>query len=711
MRDETQCEIELDRSLVQEQQKALLLCIEDVGEELSDRTLEDLSLLLVSCRCTREGQRIIPTLSLLKRAGEECRLVDSLEDLLLFITAHGPKAEIPQPPPRFWEQLYQYAKGKEFQILAHSESTSSGISVFFIGCFTGNITQHSTEKAKTRLLDISQRAVNVVRNSLNLINYSMDRTLNDWSTLLSRLRPRNLQLQSVDEAIVTVCEFIESEYNIQCSIFQFEPRKDEWQPYSADASLTDLAFADLLNRLMKRLDSHKPLYGRHKQKYYLFVPFGSVRAKTFVQYVLFLVNDDPMPSYLPQNLARFIDYYFNEALQQERLSILSGLNRETLQIPGQSPDIFASPAFHPIKAMYTFASSTFRCVLRVSNVFAITMRIFDPSVRGLRLLVEEVDFRMNKLESGTRLDVIPLKDKAKSLNARTFVKLGEQSSPQRRPILSPHSSYNRRFEAASEICYNLHFKSQRVGTVNFEYPMFKGYEFEEGFLDAIVSSLESHLTMLLEFSDKHWLTRRAQYEQNVHEAINVISNSRLSKKDQMQISDYLRRGLLVDQGTPRMLGEATKYVREYLAKKEQSGPYDMSDLEQCCRCEISDPEIKVDAYWLGLVNIILKNLLENFFKYCIHNRDFLTVRHGKGDDYITIKLFGSIPFPEDVLLYGTFRPLPSPNFDEVKPERKGLLLVGILTRQLGGFVHLANSTEKSRCTLFITIPLSQETAQ
>ena len=90
----------------------------------------------------------------------------------------------------------------------------------------------------------------------------------------------------------------------------------------------------------------------------------------------------------------------------------------------------------------------------------------------------------------------------------------------------------------------------------------------------------------------------------------------------------------------------------------------------------------------------------------MYKKDFLIIRHDKGEQYVKIRLFGSLPFPEEVLRAGTYRPLPP--LDPIKPERKGLLLVGILVRQLGGVVEVANSVGKSRCSIFIRVPLRQE---
>lgn len=690
-------------SVLNQPRRSFLLCVEDVVDLLSHHALADLNLLLVSHHRTRESDRIIPTLSVLKRAGSDPRPASSVEDIVNFINdVGGIDSKSTGPLPRISEQIVDRAKAVGFdypsQLLPDNNSTPDGL---FVSVLVHPISTNLVA-FNDILSSIFQNATHIIRNSLNLLNDSMSRTLEDWHALFQQLNPPGQPLQSVDEAVLTFCGYVASEYKVPCHIFEFDLRDNKWSldsrsPFNAEVE----SFLPLIDDLMKRPDSHKPLHGRQADKYYLFIPFVSARANTLIQYALVLLSKEPMAWYLPLNVVRFVDYYFNDALQKEKLRILADLNQETLRIPSQPPSYFASFSFHHQEEISNFARSAFRRILRISNAFAATLRLYEPGVRGLRLLVEELDPQLDKMGAGNRLEVIPLADRSRSLNARTFI---ESPNYQSRERFKKGDVYNRRFDAKSEICFNMRFKGSKVGTINFEYPMVRGYEPELEFLQAIVSAVENHLTLLLEFSDKHWLTRRAQYEQNVHEAENLIRTSNLSEHSKTEITEYLRRGLLVEQGVNRQLQDISIYFKSYLEKLVPCGTLHVN---RCYHIDLPEPFITIDAYWLGLVEIILKNILDNFFTYCDPRRDSIIVRHRVGDrvnsDLILIKISGSLPFPKEVLRHGTFRPLPSP--DILKHESKGLLLVGILTRQLGGVVEIANSIGSSRCSLLVKIPL------
>lgn len=571
------------------------------------------------------------------------------------------------------------------------------------------LTRNLPSSAKPLLPLIAEVAYALRLSSLNLANESKRITGADWGDFQKLLEESHVGVESPR----VLCEYLSHKYGLTATHWFRSSPQDGWTLRDTYA-LSDMAVEDLveiptaaLMRFNDQLQFGRPLYGKHGHRYLMIVPFVNPRARVPVDVsrIVCLESRTPFRPYVVRNVLEFQDRYFNEYLQKAQMGHLADI-----QDWWGAANI--SEVFEFRREFATLANSTFEKIIALSNAFSATCRIFDPESASLVLLTEVTEDGVQRTASAEKVRAIPLAKVEASVNTQTFLKC-EKGRYIYVKNQREDGEFHLRKNSRAEICFPLFFKAARLGTLNFESPVPAGFfETDRQYLTLITNQLMRHLEQRFDANDKYWLSRRAQLEQNVHELSNIIRESAFPVGYRERIAALLNKTSVStskpDQPLQRLVEFRDNYLPERTTRIAALGDESEQILSvrlEACRFDLPDPTSLMTDHKMSLLKIIYKNLLDNLCMHCDPERDRLYV-DGTTKGAVRITMISQRPFTEHELQNAGVAPIAGCGSHPagVEDEHSGLLLVGILTRHLGGFMHVKNRDSKPGSIVYLTIP-------
>jgi len=265
----------------------------------------------------------------------------------------------------------------------------------------------------------------------------------------------------------------------------------------------------------------------------------------------------------------------------------------------------------------------------------------------------------------------------------------------------------------TQLCFTVFFKRAAIGVLNFESTIRKGIgENDTTYLMKIRSALENYIQLIYESTDKYWLTRQNQIYQNLHELQNLIGGINFPDDYRNIIKDYIDQKNIREsnQMVPlsRLIGFRENYLEAYrndLVATNTNPSYINEIIEEyskACTISISDESISMEAYKVDMIEVIYKNMLDNFKNYSLSNRGRFNVYLRKSKDILGFHSRSSEPFPDCV----HNKLLQTPIWQEHRGRYSyGMFIVGMLARQLNGFAYAENLEDSNRGALRVEIPI------
>ena len=680
----------------------LLLPIEDLIELLRHPVFEGLDLLLLTIRHRghdfRQG-RPVPTLSAYRCPDGMAGGFDSLERIFNFLGTHfEPPASDVAPT------LDHVLRGAE-SVGYVPRATLARVVVLSRGRKSGSA------RALRQLASAFQ---SFSQNSVNLLNESYDIAIAEWQELRKRLRPSShLGLESF-------CEFILERYGLRTYPHELAGYPPLWSSLGQVPESEPDRLTGLVRSLTSQIGSRKPFYWRRESKYYLLIPFVPRRAQSRrrLRYCILACSDTPIKRYVVDNLVRFIDLYFNEFLEVQRSKHLAELREATLALHLEVRQQPFTRRAQVRQRLAKFSHGALSNVVETTNAFSATLRLFEFESQTLKREAMATGADVRATRSNSETERIPV-NQLNSVNAQTF-RQTRKGRHRYEPNLAT-SALRHREGSASELCMPLFFKDTKLGTVNFESPELRGFDDDISYITQVVGEIENFVALLFESNDKYWLARRSRYEQNVHELSNLISRAAdLPEHYREQIRGWITQTAITGLSDAHPLEELEKFRNTYWQRSRLNLPAlgeleteRIDTYERGTAVVLRNPLLCIPAYQMSLLKLIYKNLLDNYQDHGNRLRDKLIVRHRGVGRPVEFNVVSSHPIPHEKLEAASLAPIAS--HDPQKGEHSGLLIVGVLARHLGGFVHLGNLPRttgiglgtQEQFRMVVTVPISE----
>ena len=491
-------------------------------------------------------------------------------------------------------------------------------------------------------------------------------------------------------------------------------------------------------------ENRMPISFKEDDTYFLLVPVAKNHEKEYFRYAILIANDKPIEQFLLKNLDEVVSYYFSSYIEEQKRTLLADMQMEffkNISVFGDSKQKLkelAEREFEKIVQITNAYSATIRLYNPAKGSLQLFVDKFNENENAKRTKdLKEIFF--TDYQDGPH--------QGKSIHWRMFLtqeryiddypvavyegRLLNYYKPKKtKHSFKKNKSLPAREQTASEFCVPLYFKQIKIGTINFESPIVNGFDSEcilnvdgkpeivlvkkgkdkkqkiiyekcvkirnDSFLYAVKIILETYYILLFENNDSHFTSRLIERESNFHDLNNLVDSNNDLNLHRERITKLLGNIRSVNENSIYTFGDVlsirTKkianrksnlgdYANRVIPELESSLPVNKSFLENAENIKISG-----DTYYA--LEIIYSNLLANFFKYGnIDRGDRLGLYYDEHSNCLFFKQKMSRPFP---ILNGNdryFETLIRRKTREGESIHSGLFIVGVLTRQLGGYIY------------------------
>lgn len=494
-------------------------------------------------------------------------------------------------------------------------------------------------------------------------------------------------------------------------------------------------------------ENRMPITFKESGVYFLLIPIAKNFDKEYFRYALLITNDRPIEHFILKNINEVIADYFIRYIEEQKRTLLTEMQAEyfsNILNLKKSRDALKSLARYAFEKIINITNA-YSATIRLFNPARGTLKLFaeanNKEENAIRTVSMDEIFFSDFRGANNKRDL-----QGKSLNCRMFMvheRLTEEgipiavyegclfnyydakkSTPQNKIKTLPA-----REQTASDLCMPFYYKNIKIGTVNFESPIVNGFDSEcalddtgkpervlikngvnrngqllfekcvkirsDSFLYAVKVMLENYYALLCGNNDSHFLARLIQRESNMHDLIKVLN----SDEDLNAHRDYMLnlvgeiRG--VSEKKPEtlaaMVGVRNEKINE---RKLKLGKWS----ERIPNIEITLPmnkfihekakTVPLSGEEFSALSIIYKNLIANFFKYGAPELgDRLMLKYNKNTKILRISqtLTRPLPLTNDDARY--FETPIHHNNSSGKSMHSGLFIVGVLVRQLGGYIY------------------------
>jgi hypothetical protein len=367
-----------------------------------------------------------------------------------------------------------------------------------------------------------------------------------------------------------------------------------------------------------------------------------------------------------------------------------------------------------------------REVLEATPAHSMTVRLYDHAKRALQIAGSAIDAD-GSYQAAPTGDISVKEKRFTSLNAFVFVNAASPSFPYAHlPRISPGGSgtdqipgelqklglrsiMNVRPNTQSEICLPLRCDQIPIGTVNVEAPIPDVFKDHLSFLIAIRDSVEEAFEKTMGYNDIRSLAKQIATHAAVHELDQYLNLSPpLFNSEQAEL---LGRLFNLRSST----GDQPSNLREWLAQWARQAYRNQSDdtiqkIVNLVQIKSIDYNRMSESQWAG-VQFLVKNLIQNVVSHG-------SIEPGEGNSIIV----------DDRPLYGAGshnllrisskqsairdmevldRICVAPIFSRTNGARYGMLLIGLITKTLGGQVFVGRDPTAAFTECLIRMPYAK----
>ena len=674
-----------------------ILCMEQLFPALMTPDFANQNVILLSTKIGNGNkEEIIPSLSIYKSANDSPSVVLSSNELWSFLEKRSKIETTGGEKTKSLTDILKYAVGINF--IAHYFGEYR--TVVLVG-------QDKHFEDEGKLNKLARSLFYIRHKSLNLLNDSNQFADKNREELTKQFT------EDIHSAVDTISQYIKSNYEVDAFALQYSDKENGW----ACKQTCPFGITDTVNSYIDRTsDEVKPIAGLSMDKYFIIFPFISTLVRRDLQNLILIQSNRPIPIYIVTNLRYFTNYYFAVYLEERKSDLLENLQKKTLRLYDEIERMIDSGhEINPHEQMRQFLEPAFHLALLATNAFSATLRLYNPESDSLELIYATGSKRV-EAASTQDIDQIPAKDYYKSQVAFVFNFGKPDDDGKYEPNVKGGSTYREhRTNSQSELCFCVFFKQIAVGVLNFESPQKNGFQHDQRFLKKIRSSLESYITALYESNDKQWLSRRSKIYQNLHEIKNVINSDRFPRELTEEIDKYIEVNETVDRSVePVMFLEIkhfrNEYIENYSKELERTAPIKVvrqemvENFSRMCTISHINPKKTVPQYKLNLMNILYKNLLDNYRKWGNHEKDFVRATVNSSQTKIIFNVISSSLYDENIIKKLLVEPYTTIEQNSNKAHY-GMFIIGMIARHLGGYAYVLNKEEQSISQLIIKIPI------
>lgn len=686
-----------------------LLCAEDLLPLLQHPAFSDIDTLVLAVK--RNARMIVPSLCVARAAGKEPLVLRKIETLHSFCPSDGDESG--GVSLRRVDDALQAAASSGYEVrLQHGTSVilTRGVSVL----------SDDTFRQLAFLSGLLRES------SLNLLNDSLD--IRDHEAHELKLSA------SLDDTVDAVARFAEAHYFVEARVLRDDYGKGQWVEV---ASTVDSV---VVKRIVDTLGSDslptKPTLVRDGTQYSLLfpvvrrgrrldddeIPIGTKRERRF-RHVLVLTSSSPIRRYVVTNLLFHFQRYFDHHVQGEQQRCLAELREYAAELAAEVRYPHRPSDFKYLEVYRTYVTRALKQTCELTTAFSASCRLYNPVNDSLEQIALYEDPSVIPHQE-------PLWDHLQltqgGVNARAFEsdapyvyledlsplrtrlqRRKEQREKQARRIAERPEFLDRRAHAQSELCVPLFYKKTKIGVINLESPLRDGLRSDITFICDVVRALEQLLVALLDSNDQRWLYSRDRHQQSFHELMNLVQDEAfpapLRERFNRQI-DVLR-GVNISEGGQRVaLTDLEAFKARYVEAVRPLGIAE--DLAYGCRIHINEKETRVRRYWLGCVETIYRNLLDNLRAHADPSKDTVVIDQPapRAPRHIKLQTKSSTRFDESDL--DTLLITPMAGSDRL---HYGLFVVGAIARHLGGYAYVGNVPDGGGMVI-VTVPLDDPDA-
>jgi len=580
-----------------------------------------------------------------------------------------------------------------------------------------------------------------VRNcSLQSKNLEQDAFLKKYEQL-----KRELELKS-DYSLSDLCSFIRQTEGVSAAsiyvadldrMLVYDADYISGNPHRISECILNASSSEYKNRIrllfVETISTGKALSGYVRDSgfstFFVIVPvIRKIESPTRITRVLLIYQNQPIYSETVRFIIDYVDLFVSRAMTARKLDEILAVQQEVMNIPRLLATIKVASYSEFEQAFKRFLLPHLKEIVQATYAYSAVVRLYDPYQKALVIFDEtssEYGIRDNALAENDYRS-IPLKQYKMSVNAFTFLDGGQKHDyvyieNLKAPIKERYhksgldTALTSRSRSLSEICFALLAGDVPFGTLNIESDVKGAFDDDVRYLLAVKRAIEAYYNNLLYSNDLQWIRSQINRYENIHELKSYASIGFFDKPTEQLLSKLL----WLPPQKLEQLGRSGDYEPHALKDRVNhwidqmySGlsPENIQSVKSVLEYNI-DENINMPTILFESIESIVKNLVQNIVRYGDQRRDKIIVStrpfydigdqgivriyvrsHGKiGAD--TLDKFGLVPIT-----------------DIVGNLHFGMFLVGMLTRILGGVLHVSRNEVAPYHVIEIRIPLTRRQA-
>ena len=477
--------------------------------------------------------------------------------------------------------------------------------------------------------------------------------------------------------------------------------------------------------------------------YFVLFPCCETFGNNTFNYSMLLVHNKPIYYKIVLRISELLTDYFGNYINVEKRKFLQELQEDLLQLS------FGSDNKSSMDVFEWYAKKCLNGLLNLTNSYNITMRLAklktrdsgnfyneksrDKTILELFLYVSEKSdiekpkqfYEVGKEHDNTHSAIFCLKNSSnKAIYRKKILDIVSEK------VTNPENYYPARKQTVSAFCIPLFYKTQVIGTINFESLTVNAFDDEcdscnddiatlsqSSFILAVKKQIENYLLHLFDNSDRNYFIGLQSNTNEFHQLKNVVFTTKdlnnhledfklyFSPSDKKLTSFIERKNEPVKIVTLKedfdkywaiheeMLGDMADAI---IKPKKQAVNFSMRNF-----CKDTIDEIYIIGLQYFDIVVVFQNLLSNFISHGritgdkIDHLSFVITKIKRtsendmnyGNDIYTknyqIELTISLKIAEKLDEKSFFSPI----FDREGKPHVGLFIVGSIVRKWGGYIY------------------------
>jgi len=565
------------------------------------------------------------------------------------------------------------------------------------------------------------------RSCLNIRNSERDVLIHKYYDLREEMKNQS------DYALSNLCSFIRNHEQLSAVAVYFHSEFvlkyntneiNQNQHTLSDCILNTRSpqYRDRIRSLfIESVNTGKPISGCTQDAdfstFFILIPvIRKTEALTRIRNVLLVYSNELITSQSVDCIIDCVDLFVSYAMSERKLNEIIAIQQEVLNIPKilNTKRIDSYSDFESL--LREFIYSRLSKLMSTTYAYSAVVRLYDPYKKQLYVFVEEKGKYTTRV---TPIEAISLKNYRQSVNAFTFLDGGRNHEyvyirninaaiPDEYRKNGMDSPIKSRKNLLSEICFPLLAGNVPFGVLNIESPVKGAFDDDIQYLIGIKKAIEAFYSNLLHTNDLQWIKSQINRHENIHEIKNDIKLKLFDEKTRKRLTQLL----LLDSHEQTRVNYKNKPIKERMdcwidqmysplieAQREKIHAILEYNLE---------PNIELPRGLTENVIIILKNLVQNIVAHGdrLHDKVIISTRpFYKIGDWDTIRIYMRTYGIIDCDAINKIGIVPIRTHRDDIPHY-GMFLIGMMTRILGGAMHVSRKSTSDYYVIELKIPIS-----